>query len=93
MNLGDLIKQIRIDSAYGPSIVIDAPFSGSPTGSSKGGSVLLGVLKPQITIVPAGGLHSEGVAPWGVPGPTRWPYIEGLVVIAGIIGLVYLLHT
>lgn len=92
MNLADLIKQIRIDSEYGPSIVIDAPFSGSPSGSSVGGSAVLGILKPQITIVPAiGGIGDKVVAPWGVPGPTRWPYIEGLLVIIGIIGVVYLL--
>ncbi len=91
MNLSDLIKEIRIDSEYGPSITILAPFSGSPSGSSVGGSAILGMLKPQITIVPAGGLSDQVVAPWGVPGPTRWPYIEGLLVMMGIIGVVYIL--
>jgi len=82
--LENLVSQIIIQSEYGPDIVIDQPFSGNPTTS--GSSILMGILKPQVTIVT--GLGNEVVAPWGNPGPTRWAFVEIAVLVALGIGAV-----
>lgn len=86
MSLDGIIKEIRISSAWGPDIVIDQPFSGAPSAS--GGSALMGLLKPQITIVPAiNGVGEQVVAPWGAPGPTKWPMVEAALVLAVLLGI------
>jgi hypothetical protein len=84
--LDSLVKQIIIQSEFGPDIVIDQPFSGSPSAS--GGSVIMGVLKPQITIVTS--LGNQAVAPWGAPGPTKWPFVEIGLMLALVAGFGFL---
>lgn len=86
--LNNLVAQVSIRSEYGPNVVIDQPFSGAP--SSGGGSLLLRILKPEITITPGYGLAPQTVAPWGTPGPTKWPFVEmGLIVAAALgVGLI-----
>jgi hypothetical protein len=74
--LADSIKRITIRTAYGPDIVIDKPFAPSPP------SPLLKVLKPEILLdTDFGPLQ---MAPFGRPGPTKWPFVVGtFIALAG----------
>lgn len=68
--LDSLVKQIRIDTEYGPPIIIDRPFS--PDAAA--GPSPLKWLKPKITITSnLDAVNPIVSAPWGEPGPTRWP--------------------
>ncbi len=83
--LANLISQIRIDTEYGPPIILDQPFSPSATAS---GASPLAWLKPRITITPSlRGIGPITSAPWGDPGPTKWPQVQLGLVVAGALGL------
>ena len=89
MDWAALIKEVRIDTAYGPPIVLDHPFDSS---ANQKPSKLLSALKPQITIVPGDALaslvsHPVMIAPYGRPGQTKWPQVEATAVIAGAVVL------
>lgn len=84
-NLGNLVRQIRIDTAYGPPIVLDQPFS---PAAQAGGPSALKWLKPRITIVPnIDGMDPIVSEPWGAPGPTRWPQVQLAMVLGGALSL------
>lgn len=84
-NLDSLIAQIRIESEYGPTVVLDRPFA--PDASTTAPAALKW-LKPRITIVPAvHGINPIVSQPWGAPGPTKWPQVQLGLVAAGAIGL------
>lgn len=76
-----LIEQVRIDSEYLPTIVLDDPFAPGPP------SPVLQALKPQITLRVAG--RDIVMAPYGTPGPTKWPLVRAGAVVAGafVVGL------
>ncbi len=79
--LDQIVGSITIQTAWGPDLVIDAPFSDTP-GAASG---MLAVLKPQITVgYRTGG--SQTFAPYGAPGPTRWPWVEAGVLAVFILG-------
>lgn len=83
--LRSLVTQVRVDTAYLPPIVIEDPFKpgqGPP-------SPVLQALKPRITLMVSG--RPVVVAPYGDPGPSKWPAIKTGLAIAGGIGLVLLL--
>lgn len=83
MNWSNLIAAVRIDTAYGPPIVMDHPFA-----TSQKPNPLLAALKPQITIYPAmPGVNPVVLAPYGKPGATAWPQVEAAAVIAGSVVL------
>lgn len=89
-DLDKWIGSIRIDTAYGPPIVLDRPFA--PVPATAGPSPLKW-LKPQITIVPAiAGMKPIVSAPWGAPGPTRWPQVQAAVVGVGALALGLLVY-
>jgi len=94
--LGDFtlpIDQIKIESAYGPTIVLDHPFQGPSVVSP-----LLSRLKPKVTLK-VGGFTPIVMAPYGDPPPTKWPTLVkaagvmgGLVLLSSAVGTYYLLH-
>lgn len=80
-DLASLISQITIQSEYGPDIVIDQPFAATPSNPAV--SFIMGILKPQITVVSS--LGTRTVAPWGTPDPTAWPTVQ--ILLLGLLGL------
>lgn len=85
---GETISLIQIDTEYGPQIAFDHPLrpSGS-TGEAKvptAGDMILGLLKPQITIDSLVG-HTVA-APFGTPGPTKWPMVKWVLALGVIVG-------
>ena len=83
MDLNDLVAEIKVETAYLPTLDIKDPFK---PGASGGGNWILQHLKPRITIVPrASGVGPVTAAPFGDPGPTHWPAIKyGLLALAGL---------
>lgn len=75
-----IVSKIVIDSEYGPQIIIDQPMAAGGSGTP---SWVMDLLKPQITVITPFG--NKVIAPWGTPGPTRWPEIKiALLVIAAV---------
>ncbi len=84
-NLANLIAQIRIDTEYGPPIVLNDPFS--PSAAASGPSPLKW-LKPRVTIVPRiSGVNPIVSQPWGPPGPSKWPQVQFGLVVVGALGV------
>lgn len=82
--LDSLIGQIRIDTEYGPPIIINHPFEPDAAASPSP----LKWLKPKITITPKYSIINPiRSAPWGNPGPTKWPQVQIGLVVAGALGL------
>jgi len=80
LDLRNVISRIKIDSAYGPDLVIDQPFSPSAP------NVLLSRLRPRITIDVKGLATPLVVSPWGDPPATIWPQLKaGGIVVGGIL--------
>lgn len=78
-NLNSLIKEIRIDTAYAPPLIVNDPFQ---PGAS---NWWLNQLKPKITIIPRSPYLKPMVsAPWGDPGVTKWPEIRTVLEVAGV---------
>jgi hypothetical protein len=75
--MNELVTQLVIDSAYAPRVIIDKPLS-SDAVTSGPSSWILGVLKPQITVVTP--LGNKVIAPWGAPGETRWPIVQWILI-------------
>lgn len=86
--LDSLVTGIAVETAWLPTIVVRDPFSGvvSPGASSW----VLEWLRPRVSIELAG-VPAGAVAPWGDPGPTRWPLVQtALIVAAGTVALLTL---
>lgn len=84
-DLSNLIAQIRIDTEYGPPIILDDPFGANAAAS---GPEPLKWLKPRVTIVPRlKGINPIVSQPWGAPGPTKWPQVQAVLVVAGALGI------
>lgn len=81
--LSNLITNIRVDTVWGPPIVLDQPFAASPEPNP-----FLSLMKPKITVGVAGGSPLT-IAPYGEPGDSKWPFVE-LFMAAGALALLYL---
>lgn len=90
MDLSAYVKSITVESKYSPRIQLDNPFAPGPPNP------LLQAVKPQITLTLADGLGGPVViAPYGSPGPSKWPLIKiGGVVVLGIalVSITYLMR-
>jgi len=87
MDWAALIKEVRIDTEYGPPIVLNHPFASS---ANQKPNALLSAMRPMITIYPSDtAINPVILAPYGRPGATKWPQVEAAAVIAGavILGL------
>jgi len=83
-NLNDLVQEIRIESAYLPTIDLKDPFA--PGATPGAGHWLLEQLKPKVTIVPRQAyINPITAAPFGEPGPTHWPTIKKGLTLAGLV--------
>lgn len=82
--LDSLVSGLRIDTAWGPPIVMQDPFaSGPPTATSE----TLSVLKPKITVtLRIGG--DQVFEPYGDPGDSMWPYLinGSILALVGVLG-------
>lgn len=74
------IKNIRIDSAYLPTINLPDPFKPGPPNP------ILQALRPKITIDTT--LGEQVIAPYGDPGQSLWPAIKTSLMIASAVFLV-----
>jgi len=77
------IRRVEVATAYGPPIVLDDPFAPGPPNPA------LQRLRPKISIYTRGQRTPIVIAPYGKPGPSRWPDIErGLKILGlGLAGL------
>lgn len=79
----DFVTNIKVQTAYGPDIVLDKPFAPSPPTNNP----LLPRLKPRIEIG-IKGADPIVIQPYGKPPPTKWPTI---VAVGGAAAVALLL--
>lgn len=80
------ITGLTVETAWTPPVVIRDPFKpGAP-------SPLMKLLRPRVTFELAGGkVKPLVIAPYGDPGPTRWPLVlAGGALVLGLV--VYLVR-
>lgn len=74
------ISRVEVDTAYGPSIKLDDPFAPGPPNP------YMQRLQPRIRLYWRGeGVEPLKIAPYGDPGPTKWPLVQAALVGAGFI--------
>lgn len=79
--LRNYVTGVTIETAWTPPIVIRDPFQpGAP-------SPILQALRPRVTVEIRGGAGKPLVmAPYGDPGPSRWPLVVGAgAVLLGLL--------
>ncbi len=79
--LDTMVAAAQVESAWGPSVYIADPFAPSAPGTE---SALGKILRPKVTVYWRDG-GTQVIAPYGEPGPTRWPF--PLLALAGLAGL------
>lgn len=81
--LAQLVTGLTIESAWLPPIVIRDPFSAAaqPGPGSQAGALL----KPRVSLEISGDPRAVSVAPWGEPGPSRWPEVKVLLIAVGLV--------
>lgn len=80
--LRNSLTQVEIHTTYGPDIVLKDPLKPGPP------SPYLQALKPEITLTFATG-NKIAVAPYGKPGPSKWPQLVSTAKVAGVfVGIV-----
>jgi hypothetical protein len=84
--LADSVKELRIESRYTPALIIRDPFAASPP--SPIASAVGTFLRPRITAVTAFGPIAS--APYGEPGPSRWPAVQGALMISAALSAVWI---
>lgn len=72
-----MISRIDVETAYGPPIIINDPFKPGPPNP------YLSALKPRVTLTIAD--QKVDIAPYGAPGPTKWPIIATGAAVAGVL--------
>ena len=77
VDMSKLVTGIDVDSAWLPPIHLKDPFKPGPP------SPALQQLKPKITLR-LKGLDPVIIAPYGKPGPTRWPWVRAGLVVGGV---------
>lgn len=87
-DLNQYVKHIRVETAWLPTIDLPNPFQPGPP------SPLLQALRPKITLsLEALGQQKDVVsAPYGEPGPSKWPAIQNLLLFAALGTLGYLVY-
>jgi hypothetical protein len=78
--MAGLVRQVSVETAYLPPLVIDDPFAPGPPAP------ILQALKPKITLTLATGKPLV-MAPYGDPGQSRWPALRAVLLVAGLIGV------
>lgn len=81
------IESIVIQTAFGPDVVIDYPFvEKDPNAPETFGDKIARRLKPKVTVNVKGYGPLE-MAPYGDPGPTKWPTIKWIGAGAAALGV------
>lgn len=81
------VTGIKVETAWLPPIEIRDPFKPSPGPAAP--NPVLSILKPRVTFELQGGaLPPAKVAPYGEPGPNRWPVLRNGLLLAGLALLV-----
>jgi len=75
--MAKMITRVDVDTAYGPSIIINDPFAPGPPNP------YLQALKPKVTLHI--GDQKVDFQPYGAPGPTKWPVIATGAAVAGVL--------
>lgn len=71
-----MVTRAEINTAYGPSFVIEKPFQEGPPNP------YLAKLQPQIKLTLIDGRVID-MAPYGAPPPTQWPKITTAAKVTG----------
>ena len=83
------VTGVRVDTEWLPPIIIADPFATTPGPVAP--NPVLSVLKPRLTFeIKGGALNPLRTAPYGEPGPTRWPQLKTGLTIAGVAALLLL---
>jgi len=77
------IARIEVRSAWGPTITIDRPFG--PATTPGAGDAVARAARPEIVAYGSGGGVVFSRAPYGAPGPTKWPFVALLAVVGGAV--------
>lgn len=72
--LGGAISSIRVETAFGPTVNLDHPFSPGPP------SLFLQLLKPTVTLNP-GADGAQVIAPYGESHGEWWPVVLGALAV------------
>ena len=90
-NLNKVVRRVRIESAYLPTLDFHDPFQPGAPGPP---NPLLQALKPKITLtINALGQTRDVVAmPYGDPGPSRWPALRNLLLVAAVGAVGYFVY-
>lgn len=91
--LQTIVGNIAVRSNYGPDIDIADPFaqgesSAESVAANDAGNPFLALLQPEVVITGPDGSTVAVAAPYGVPGPTKWPILAP-VMILGVLALSY----
>lgn len=86
--LADSVHELRIESAWTPALIIREPFALSPP--SPVASAVGSFFKPRVSVVTSLGPLSS--APYGDPGESRWPEVQGALLIGGALGFIFIAH-
>jgi len=86
--LADLIKEIRLETAFTPALVIREPFADSPP--SPLASRAATILRPSVSVRLASGYEYRS-APYGSPGPSNWPTIKAGLLITAALGAAWMI--
>lgn len=85
-DLEEIVEWILVETEYGPPIYVERPFIDK--GESETGTAAA-MLKPRFT-VKLKGFDPQAYAPYGNPGPTKWPLISTTLTLGGILlGVLY----
>lgn len=82
------MTRIDFESEWTPPISIDRPFAPGEPGAA---TAIQQFMLPKISFYLAGGGDPVVVAPAGMPGPTKWPWVEigGLALGLGFLYLLF----
>jgi hypothetical protein len=83
--LARAITRIDVKTAYGPPLTVADPFAPGPPNP------YLQALKPEVTVWL--GDQPVKMAPYGKPGPSKWPWIQGAAILGGVALGVWALNT
>lgn len=79
--LASVVKGVRIETAFTPAFEASDPFAESPP--SPVASLAGQLLRPKVTLLLAGG-STYPIAPYGDPGPSKWPIVQAVLIVVGL---------
>jgi hypothetical protein len=78
-DLASQVTRLRVESSYLPPLDLANPFQPGPPNP------YLQRLRPKVTLEIAGGaVRPIVLAPYGDPGPSRWPAVRGALAFGAV---------